>query len=435
MRSLAIIGSGIAGMGLAYKLKDLYRITVFDGNDYVGGHTNTITVASSAPGKRNGEDQVSFDTGFMVFNYQTYPLLTAMFKELDVPVKKTDMSFSVQIKEPGRQPLEWNGAGLDKIFAQRRNLFSARFWRMLMQLDWFNKNAPIHLETVDIASLKIRDYIEKYSLSADFLNWYMIPMGSSVWSTPFQSMLDFPAATLLRFFHNHGFLGLDTHYQWYTVDGGAVQYMNRLIKSLKADDRVLTSSKAEKVFYENDRPTVLLENGHKEAFDLVCLACHADEALAMLEGPTELEQHLLVPFKYQKNDITVHTDKAVMPVSRRAWASWNHRVEGGLGTTHYWMNNLQSLGGETDYFVSLNAASLIDQEKILRKMNYTHPLFNLDTFKAQPDLPLLNKQEGRSIFFAGSYFRYGFHEDAFMSAVQLAERLSHLKESREPAHV
>lgn len=431
MRSLAIVGSGIAGMGLAYKLKDLYRITVFDGNAYAGGHTNTISV----PSKEHSGGQVAFDTGFMVFNYQTYPLLTAMFKELDVPVKKTDMSFSVQIKEPGRTPLEWNGAGLDKIFAQRRNLFSPRFWRMLRQLDWFNKNAPIHLETVDIASLKIRDYIDKYSLSADFLNWYMIPMGSSVWSTPFQSMLDFPAATLLRFFHNHGFLGLDTHYQWYTVDGGAIQYMKRLAKSLKADDRVLTSSKVDKVFYENDRPTVLLENGKKEAFDLVCLACHADEALAMLTSPTELEQHLLVPFKYQNNDITVHTDNAVMPASRRAWASWNHRVEGGLGTTHYWMNNLQSLDGETNYFVSLNAASLIDQEKVLRKMNYTHPLFNLDTFKAQPDLYLLNQQEGRSIFFAGSYFRYGFHEDAFMSAVQLAERLSHLKESREPAHV
>ncbi len=233
MKSVAIVGSGIAGLGCAYLLKDQYKVTVYDGNNYVGGHTNTIDV-----------EDTSFDTGFMVFNHQTYPLLTALFNELGVVTKKTDMSFSVFDLPSG---IQWNGAGLDKVFAQRQNLVRPRFLSMLKQLDWFNKNAYNHLSSPDCASMTVRDYVKKHKLSDDFLNLYMVPMGSSVWSTETKSMLDFPAASLIRFFYNHGFLGLDTHYQWYTVDGGARNYVRAILSRLQGSGQVCLSEPVTRV--------------------------------------------------------------------------------------------------------------------------------------------------------------------------------------------
>lgn len=411
-KSIAIIGSGIAGLGCAYHLRDHYRLTVFDGNSYAGGHTNTIDV-----------DGLSFDTGFMVFNYETYPLLTALFKELGVPVKKTDMSFSVQHKATH---LEWNGAGLDKIFAQRKNLVNPRFWRMLFKLDWFNKNAPGHLQDGSLAGLSCRDYVNKYDLGEDFLNWYLVPMGSSVWSTEPGRMLDFPAQTLIRFFHNHGFLGLDTHFQWYTVDGGAREYVKRITAVLKAEDRILLNREVESVERLNGKVQVAWSGG-RESFDQVIMASHADQTLHLLKDAGSEEKRLLAPFKYQQNPVLVHSDESVMPGCRRAWASWNYRVDNRAGkndaTTHYWMNNLQGLSGSTNYFVSLNSEHIVDERKVVRRLNYTHPLFDLACAEAQEELASLNEKGDGLVFFAGSYFRYGFHEDAYMSAVQLTRAL------------
>lgn len=419
-KSLAIVGSGIAGLGCAYHLREHYRITVFDANDYVGGHTNTIEL----------ESKLAFDTGFMVFNYETYPLLTALFKELSVPVKKTDMSFSVQAKEAG---IEWNGAGLGKIFAQRKNLLSPRFWRMLLKLDWFNKNAPSHLQDPALASLSVGDYVRKYDLGEDFLNWYLVPMGSSVWSTEPGKMLEFPAHTLIRFFYNHGFLGMDTHFQWYTVDGGAREYVKRILARLKPEDRVLLNSPVQSVERLNGRVQVtwLQASGadiSSETFDQVILASHADQALALLKDARAEEKRLLRPFRYQQNPVLVHTDARVMPACKNAWASWNYRVEKKAAdkidaTTHYWMNNLQGLPGDINYFVSLNSGHLIDESKVVRKLSYTHPLFDLATARAQTELHTLNENGDGLVFFAGSYFRYGFHEDAYMSAVNLTKML------------
>ncbi len=416
MKSIGIVGSGIAGLGLAYQLRDRYDITIFEGNSYVGGHTNTIDVDKPS--------SVAFDTGFMVFNHVTYPLLTSLFQELNVETCKTDMSFSVQHKG---DRLEWNGAGLDAIFAERRNLLNLRFWRMLLKLDWFNKNAPEHLQDPQLSSLSISDYVARYQLGADFLNWYLVPMGASVWSTPLEGMLEFPASTLLRFFHNHGFLGLTTHFQWYTVVGGARNYVKALLTSLKPQDRVLTNSAVVGVERTAEGARVFTADGKSHYFDCVALATHADQSLQLLKNPTSLERELLAPFHYQDNTVTVHCDTSVMPTCRKAWASWNHRVSPGEGgaTTHYWMNNLQGLAGPTNYFVSLNSEHLVDESKIFRRLNYTHPLFTLATQKAQLRLPELNEQDG-SIFYCGSYFRYGFHEDAYLSACLLADRLKAL---------
>jgi uncharacterized protein len=434
--SLAIVGSGIAGLGCAYLLRDRYRLTIFEKNDYSGGHTNTISLAGAAGGA-----EVAFDTGFMVFNHVTYPLLTELFKRLDVSTKKTDMSFSVQYLPAG---IEWNGAGLDKVFAQRSNLVSPRFWRMLRRLDWFNKNAPQHLERSALVHQTVREYVQEHDLGEDFLNWYLVPMGASVWSTPPGKMLDFPVAALIRFFHNHGFLGLDTHYQWYTVDGGAKKYVQKISAALPGTIR--HKSPVRSVERMAGGGAMVVTDAGTEKFDKVILACHADEALALLQQPLPAERDLLMPFKYQENQITVHSDAAVMPRRKKAWASWNYRVarpvslngpyggaaagegsgEAGVDaspTLHYWMNSLQGVGNDIgkNYFVSLNSDDLIDEALVHRRLNYTHPLFDLATFSAQDKLASLNTiSADQSVYFCGSYFKNGFHEDAFRSACELA---------------
>ena len=421
MKSLAIVGSGIAGLGCAYFLADHYKLTIYEKNDYVGGHSNTIDVPAYADEPRS----VAFDTGFMVFNQVTYPLLTKLFDVLSVPIKKTDMSFSVQYL-PDR--IEWNGAGLNKVFAQRKNLLSLRFWRMLSRLDWFNKNAPLQLDSSAIIHQTVQQYVDEHKLGEDFLNWYLVPMGASVWSTPPDRMLSFPMAALIRFFHNHGFLGLDTHYQWYTVEGGARVYVNEICKKFPNAIKKSKAVRAVERLADTYGARVISEDGEIEQFDKVILAGHADQSLAMLTAPTDLEKQLLTPFKYQDNQITVHSDLSVMPQSRLAWASWNYRVtrnaDGHTPTLHYWMNSLQGVSDRADYFVSLNSDQLIDQNKVHKKMQYTHPLFDLATFEAQPQLPALNNVSAeQSIYYCGSYFKNGFHEDAFRSAVDLASTI------------
>jgi predicted NAD/FAD-binding protein len=422
MKKLAIIGAGIAGLGCAHKLSRQYDLTIFESNSYLGGHTNTIDVAGSSDVV--GSSKVAFDTGFMVYNHITYPNLTALFSELNVPTKKTDMSFSVQYLP---DKIEWNGAGLDRIFAQRKNLVSPRFWRMLLKLDWFNKNALLHMDNADLSTdvsrLSVRDYVSHFKLGEDFLHWYLIPMASAVWSTPPNKVQDFPIATLIRFFHNHGFLGLDTHFQWYTVDGGAREYVKRLLAALSPTTQFSSGVKRVERLAHGAR--VHTERGFSD-FDKVIFACHADQALALISEPTALECRLLTPFKYQDNSVTVHTDRRVMPTEPKAWASWNYRIA-EQSNTHYWMNNLQGLKCQEDYFVSLNSDGLIDPGKIVRQLEYTHPLFDLATFEAQPQLPQLNSVSPKqALYFCGSYFRYGFHEDALASAYDLSDVLSTL---------
>jgi len=433
MQTVAIIGSGIAGLSCAYFLAPHFSVTLFEKNDYSGGHTNTIVV----PPCGAESEPVAMDTGFMVFNHETYPYLTRLFSDLGVATKKTDMSFSVQYLP---DKIEWNGAGLNKVFAQRRNLLSPRFWRMLKELDWFNKNAYSQLldggaakDGSSIVHQTVQDYVVSNRLSEDFLNWYLIPMGASVWSTPADKMLSFPVAALIRFFHNHGFLGLDTHFQWYTVVGGARNYVPLISASFKNSIRHSAAVRSVRVIGEgpdkdcNSESSKMVEvichDGSKETFDKVVFACHADEALAALAAPTALQRALLSPFKYQTNKITVHSDSSVMPDKRLAWASWNYRVTAAAPTLHYWMNSLQGVSDRENYFVSLNSDSLIKESKVHKKLEYTHPVFDLKTFEAQKSLSDLHRLPDNQIYFCGSYFRNGFHEDALASAVDLASTI------------
>jgi len=412
--SLAIIGTGIAGMGCAHLLQHKFNLAIFEQNDYVGGHTNTITVDEDGT-------PVHMDTGFMVFNYQTYPNLCKLFEEIQAPVKKTAMSFSVQHVPSG---LEYCGSGLNGLFAQRGNIFSPRFIKMLLQITRFNKESVKALNNPVYEDYSIKQFIDKFGFGEDMLWKYLVPMSAAVWSTPMEKMLDFPALTLIRFFKNHGFLGLNTQHQWYTLQGGSESYKKILIAPFK--DKIQTNIGAIKVERSADKAIVHTSNGSRQTFDKVVFACHGDQALRLISAPTEAEQQLLSRFKYQENIATVHTDESIMPKNKKVWSSWNYRIEERDGkqlpTTIYWMNSLQGVSKKKNYFVSIGALEgSIDKNKIIQEIVYEHPLFDVPAIQAQEELYKLN--ENGPLYYCGSYFKYGFHEDAYASAVNLCARL------------
>lgn len=409
---LAIIGTGIAGMGAAHLLQKHYDISLFEKNKYVGGHTNTVFV------NEDGVD-IPIDTGFMVFNKETYPNLINLFNELNVPIKKTSMSFSVQHK---LSKLEYCGSGFNGIFAQRKNLFSPAFIKMLLQINRFNKESVKDLNCGFLENLSIADYIIQKSYNYDFLEKYLLPMSSAIWSTPPNTSLQFPAESLVRFFLNHGMLGLATHFQWYTVQNGSESYKNRLIAPFK--DKIKTNAKIDVIKKIGDKIEVITNNNEQYFFDKVIIAAHAYEALQMLSKPSQLQQDLLSKFQYQENIAALHSDISVMPRNKKVWSSWNYLIDQKNGesrtTTIYNMNSLQNVSDKENYFVSINPIDL-NARKIHKVLTYFHPIFTLESLKAQKRLQELN-QEGQ-IYFCGSYFGYGFHEDAYASAVKLSKQL------------
>jgi predicted NAD/FAD-binding protein len=420
MARLAIIGTGIAGLGCAHFLHRHFDVTLFEQNNYAGGHTNTVTAPEPGTGRL-----VPIDTGFMVFNKVTYPLLTRLFTELDVPIKKTAMSFSVRHADSG---LEFCGSSLNHLFAQRKNLFRPRFYRLLAAIGRFNQEAVAALDDPAIQTETLGDYVRRRAYGDDFFNLYLVPMSSAVWSTPPELMLSFPAASLLRFFHNHGFLGLDTQHQWWTVDGGAKTYVGKI--SAPWRDRMRLGEGALSVVRTHKGVMVMTNTGTAHNFDHVIFACHGDQALRLIVNPTANESRLLREFKYQPNVATLHTDTSVMPRTRLAWSSWNYEITrdaaGGVSTaTHYWMNSLQGVSDRENYFVTINRPESIAPEKVLRRINYEHPLFSLGAMRAQAEIPALNTAARGSTetYFAGAWQRYGFHEDGLLSAARLSEQL------------
>lgn len=412
--SLAIIGTGISGMGCAHLLQKKYDLTIFEKNNYIGGHTNTITVSE------NGTP-VHMDTGFMVFNFQTYPNLCKLFHEIKAPIKKTDMSFSVQHVPSG---LEYCGSGLNGLFAQRRNIFNRNYIKMLTQISRFNKISVEIMDDPRYQEYSLEKYIKEFGFGEEMLWKYLIPMSSAVWSTPMEKMLDFPVVTLIRFFKNHGFLGLNTQHQWYTLQNGSETYKQLLIAPFK--DKIQVNNAVVKVKRNGNKAIVTTVSGSSQQFDKLIFASHADETLRLLENPTSDEKRLLSTFKYEKNLATVHTDESIMPTTKRTWSSWNYRIEERNGqlipTTIYWMNNLQGVSKNRNYFVSINALpGTINESKMIKEIEYEHPLFDVSAIKAQQELEKLN-QEG-PLYYCGSYFKYGFHEDAYASAVNLCKHL------------
>lgn len=417
---VAIVGTGIAGLSSAYFLHRRFDLVLFEQEARLGGHTHTVDVQE--PGR-----QVAFDTGFMVFNRVTYPLLTRFFRELGVPTQPTSMSFSVQHLPSG---LEFNGTSLNHLFAQRSNLFRPSFYRLLLTIDRFNAEAVAALDDPRWHSMTVAEYVQARGYGERFLELFLVPMSSAVWSTPPALMLEFPAVTLLRFFHNHGFLGLQTQHPWWTVTGGAREYVRRL-RVLLGDDCFRLRAPVTRVRrLATGGAEVLTRDGRAERFDRVLLATHADQALALLSDPDPEERAVLGAFRYQANMATVHTDTAVMPKTRRAWASWNYRMEPGSDgrlqpQTVYWMNSLQGVSDRESYFVSINGEHSVDPAKVRRRISYEHPLFNQEARAAQALLPRLNARlPNQAVYFAGSYFRYGFHEDAFGAGLAAARAIA-----------
>ena len=418
MTRLAIIGSGIAGLGCAHFLHGRTDLTVYEAEKRPGGHTHTVTVDEDG-------QPVPIDTGFMVFNHVTYPNLTRLFRELGVETKPTDMSFSVQHTPTG---LEYNGGSLNLLFGQRRNLWRPRHWNLLRAIHRFNTEAVPALDDPRWQSMTLREYVDACGYGADMMNHYLVPMSSAVWSTPPEKMADFPATTLLRFWHNHGFLGLSTQHPWWTVTGGAARYVEKLTSPFR--DRLHTGRAAVRLTRQGAQVEVRASDGSTERYDKVILACHADQALRLLADPTDRESRLLGAFAYQPNTATLHTDESVMPRTRRCWASWNYRIarrpDGGeWPETHYWMNRLQGVSDRRQYFVSLNCRGRVAPESVLREIDYEHPLFTLDAIRAQRELPDLNRiAPDQTTYFAGAWFKYGFHEDGLTSALECARALT-----------
>lgn len=420
MTSLAIIGTGISGLGCAHFLHRHFDLTLFEQHDYVGGHANTVSATEPVTGRA-----LAIDTGFMVFNKVTYPHLTRLFEQLHVPIKPTAMSFSVRHANTG---LEFAGSSLNHLFAQRRNLLRPRHWRMLAAINRFNAEAAPALTEPAAQNETLGDYVRRRGYGEDFLQLYLVPMSSAVWSTPPELMLSFPATTLLRFFHNHGFLGLHTQHPWWTVEGGAKTYVARITAPWR--DRIRLGNAATRIVRTPRGVTVMTSAGEAQTFDHVILACHGDQALRLLANPTLPEARLLSEFHYQPNVATLHTDASVMPRIRRAWSSWNctvnHDAAGHLSTaTHYWMNSLQGVSERENYFVSIAPPASIAAGQVLRRIDYTHPLFSLGAIRAQAELPALNAaaRGGTETYFAGAWQRFGFHEDGLRSAVHLSALL------------
>ncbi|MGA0561364.1 NAD(P)/FAD-dependent oxidoreductase [Ancylobacter sp. VNQ12] len=400
---IAVIGAGISGMSAAWLLSKAHRVTLFEANGRLGGHSHTTDVGG-----------VPVDTGFIVYNEKTYPNLTALFRHLGVVTAPTEMSLSVSLDE-GR--LEYSGTDLGGLFAQPGNALSPRFWTMLRDLTRFYRLAPRDLATM--GSMSLDAYLAARGFSAAFRDDHLLPMAAAIWSTPADAVGRYPAASFVRFCVNHGLLQLTGRPVWRTVDDGSRAYVNKLMGGFYGTVR--TSSAARRVIREAGGVTVVDGNGAAHRFDHVVIAAHADEALGLIADPTREETALLGAIAYRANDVVLHSDARLMPKRRRAWAAWNYMGgKEGLAVT-YWMNRLQHIPEHTPRFVTLNPIAEPAPGSILLRQTFAHPQFDARAIEAQTRLWSLQGQGG--IWFCGAYFGSGFHEDGLQAGLAVAEQL------------
>jgi len=421
---VAIVGSGISGLGVAHALQGRADITLFEAGDYFGGHTHTVDITLPTP---QGSRTWGVDTGFLVFNERTYPNLIRMFGELGVRTARTDMSFSVKSQRPGGALLEWNGADLNTVFAQRRNLLNWRFLRMLREVLRFNRLATALAEAGADADAQLARplglWLDEHRFSAEFRDWYFLPMMACIWSCPTAQMLQFPVATMIRFCHNHGLIQVNDRPQWWTVSGGARRYVERIVAGIP-DKRLNTPVRG--IDRDAHGVTVHTDRGTQH-FDHVVLATHSDQALALLRQPSADESRLLGAIRYQPNRAVLHTDASVLPESRRAWAAWNYErasaseQENSRVCLHYLLNKLQPLPFEQPVVVTLNPLREIASEHVLGDFEYAHPVFDLAAIAAQQQLHIL--QGVQRTWFCGAWTGYGFHEDGLKSGLAVAQEL------------
>lgn len=412
-KKIAVIGAGISGMGAAHMLADDHRVVLIEAEGRLGGHARTRMAG------KNGDQPV--DTGFIVYNYANYPHMAELFAQLDVPVTKSNMSFGASLLG-GK--LEYGLASLAALFAQKKNVVNPRFLRMVRDVVRFNANA-LRVANED-RSLTIGQFLDKMGTGPWFRDYYLLPLSGAIWSTPVEKIMDFPAHALVQFFENHALLHHTGQHQWYTVQGGSIQYVTRLEAAMRAkgvDIRLgapVAGVKRSPVGVE-----LRCEGGEWELFDEVVFATHSDVTLRMIADPSEDETRLLGAVKYQPNDVVLHADTSVMPKQRVVWSSWNYtevlgKQNAAIDLT-YWMNSLQPIPKDDPHFVTLNSTQPIREELIYDQVTLDHPVFDLAALAAQKDIAALNGSN--RTWFCGAWMKNGFHEDGLSSAVEVVDAL------------
>ncbi len=409
---IAIIGSGISGLATSWLLSKAHDITLYEKASYLGGHANTVDITYA--GKN-----IAVDTGFIVFNFQTYPNLKAFFELLNVEIEKSDMSFGM--KDLDRN-FEYSGSNLKGLFADKRNLLNLKFYKMLKDILKFNKYSIKLIESnkdVD-ADVTLFDFINDLKLGDYFKDYYLFPMAGAIWSCPIEVIKNYPAKTFLQFFYNHGLLTVINQPQWYTVSGGSKEYVKKIRQTMKGDIKLNQAVKS--VQKLNEKIEVTEASGNKELFDHVVFASHPDQTLTILADKTKEEQEILSQITYNKNTAFLHKDLKQMPNHKNAYASWVYLYSKNENkvSLSYWMNNLQNIDNDYPLFVTLNPINEIHQDDVFGVYEYEHPVFDNNAIKAQDQLGSI--QGTRNIWYCGAWTKYGFHEDGLNSAINIAKK-------------
>lgn len=411
--NIAVVGGGIAGITSAYLLSKKHKVTLLERNAYVGGHTNTIAVPEN-------DGALPVDTGFIVCNPKTYPNFYRLLDRWGVSLRDSDMSFGFTCQESG---IGYAGPEMREFLKKPLNLLNPRLLGMIRTLRRFNRRAAADLENGSLIGLSLGEYLKKIGVNAFFIEHYLVPLAAAVWSSPDSDIARFPAETFIRFFSNHGLLDLHDRPTWQTVVGGSSAYIKAFRNQFNGC--VFTDSPVDSVKRDPDGIIVTLKNQDSTRYDHVVLATHADESLALLVDASENERSALSSWSYHNNHVQLHTDDAVMPPDRRLWASWNYRRTSQTDVTApvnitYFMNRLQGLQTQNNYFVSLNSKGAVDPGKVIYSVDYTHPAYTSESIESQQKIRSMNGTQ--NTWFCGAYMRYGFHEDGVVSATEVAEQ-------------
>lgn len=413
LKKIAVIGSGISGMTAAYLLRKQYDVTVFEKNDYIGGHTATVDV--ELEGK-----SYAVDTGFIVFNDRTYPNFEKLLAQLNIERQPTQMSFSVRNTQTG---FEYNGHTFSTLFAQKRNVLRPKFWRLLYDIVRFNKLCKDIHKSADYSRFSTLGELLKLNRFNDFFQLhYILPMGAAIWSTSIKEMAQFEVEFFVKFFYNHGLLDITNRPQWYVIPGGSREYIAPLVADFK--DKIYLNADISSVTRHDAGVDIKLRTGELHQFDKVVFACHSDQVLALLGDASEDELSVLGAIPYTENSVVLHTDRKLLPVKNAAWASWNYLLDqqtDRAAVVTYQMNILQSITSPKPFCVTLNYDEGIDESKVLRRFTYHHPVFNQKSIAAQKRKPQIDGK--RHSYFCGAYWFNGFHEDGVRSAIDVAKQL------------
>ena len=407
---IAVIGSGISGLSSAYYLSKKNEVDLFEKDDHFGGHSYTFDI-------KEKNKKVPVDLGFIVFNKTTYPNLINFFEELKVPYEKSDMSFSVSVKDSN---IEYGGTGFNSLFARKNNLFNFNFIKMIYEIISFYKSAPVLLKK-DLKNLTLGNYLDNSKISKYFVNYHIIPMVAAIWSMPFSKARDIPFELFLNFFNNHGLFKLKDRPQWYTVTNRSRNYVSKVLDKINGE--YFKNYEIKKIIRSDDNVRIFINTlGEYRDYDHVVLACHADQSLKLIDNPSNDEKEILNEFTYISNEAYLHTDVDLMPNKTNAWSSWNSISKKDLTKTcvTYWLNKLQNLDTNINYFLTLNPITKIKDSKIIKKINFTHPYLNNKSFEMQNRLKDL--QGKKRVWFSGSYFGYGFHEDGLKSSLEMLKQ-------------